>query len=70
MAKSRSKTVVIVEDAPVAETPASANIEPKRIAERAYQLYMSRGCGEGRDLEDWLKAERELTASGTRSEMK
>ena len=69
MAKSRSKTVVIVEDAPV-EAPASANVEPKRIAERAYQLYMSRGCEEGRDLEDWLKAERELTASGTRSEMK
>ena len=54
MAKSRSKTVVIVEDAPVAETPASANIEPKRIADRAYQLSMSRGCGEGRDLDDWL----------------
>ena len=69
MAKSRSKTVVIVEDAPV-EAPVSANVEPKRIAERAYQLYMSRGCEEGRDLEDWLKAERELTASGTRSEMK
>ena len=61
MAKSRSKTVAIVEDAPVAETQASANIEPKRIAERAYELYISRGCEEGRDLEDWLKAERELT---------
>jgi hypothetical protein len=44
MAKSRSKTVVIVEDAPVAETPAPANIEPKRIAERAYELYVNRGC--------------------------
>jgi hypothetical protein len=70
MAKSRSKTVVIVEDSPVAETPASANIEQKHIAERAYELYVSRGCEEGHDLEDWLKAERELTASGTRSEMK
>ena len=70
MAKSRSKTVAIVEDAPIAETSASANIEPKRIAERAYQLYVNRGREEGRDLDDWLKAERELTASGTRSEMK
>ena len=46
MAKSRSKTVVIVEDAPVAETPAPANIEPKRIAERAYELAVKRGCEE------------------------
>ncbi len=30
------------------------------IARRAYQLYEARGGGHGRDVEDWLQAEREL----------
>jgi hypothetical protein len=31
-----------------------------RIAERAYQKYVERGGSDGRDLDDWLEAEREL----------
>ena len=30
------------------------------IRERAYQLFLARGAEPGRDLEDWLQAEREL----------
>jgi hypothetical protein len=30
------------------------------VAERAYQLYQSRGGEHGADLEDWLRAEEEL----------
>ena len=30
------------------------------IAQRAYELYEQRGRQDGRDLEDWVKAEREL----------
>jgi Protein of unknown function (DUF2934) len=30
------------------------------IAERAYGLYVSRGRQDGRAVEDWLRAEREL----------
>ena len=30
------------------------------IAQRAYELYEQRARQDGRDLEDWLKAEREL----------
>ena len=30
------------------------------IAQRAYELYEQRGRQDGRDLEDWMKAEREL----------
>ena len=30
------------------------------IAQRAYELYEQRGRQDGRALEDWLKAEREL----------
>ena len=32
----------------------------ERISRRAYELYEQRGRQEGRDLEDWLGAEREL----------
>ena len=37
-----------------------------RIALRAYELYEQRGRQEGRALEDWVEAERQLVgASGT-----
>jgi len=32
-----------------------------QIEQRAYELYLERGCEHGRDIEDWLEAERELT---------
>ena len=43
----------------------------KQIEQRAYELYLERGCEDGHDLADWLAAEKELTelseqsASGT-----
>ena len=40
----------------------------QRIEQRAYELYLSRGGKHGSDWEDWLTAERELTASGGTSE--
>lgn len=30
------------------------------IQQRAYELFLERGCEHGRDVEDWLEAEREL----------
>jgi hypothetical protein len=30
------------------------------VARRAYELFLSRGAGHGRDLDDWLEAERQL----------
>ena len=30
----------------------------QRIAEKAHEIYESRGCCHGRDLDDWLEAER------------
>lgn len=33
------------------------------IERRAFELYVASGCKEGRDLENWLQAERELTAA-------
>jgi len=32
-----------------------------RVAQRAYELYLARGGGDGRDFDDWLTAEREVT---------
>jgi hypothetical protein len=32
----------------------------EQIAERAYEIYQSRGGTDGQDIEDWLEAERQL----------
>jgi hypothetical protein len=37
-----------------------ARVTHDAIAHRAYDLYLTRGCEHGRDLDDWLQAEREL----------
>lgn len=39
----------------------SVDLEAK-IRERAYQLYQERGSTPGLEVEDWLKAEREISA--------
>ena len=31
-----------------------------KIRERAHQLYVARGCGPGKDKQDWLHAEHEI----------
>ena len=33
-----------------------------RIAQRAHEIYEARGGQDGRDLDDWLQAEREIDA--------
>jgi outer membrane protein TolC len=40
-----------------------AATDPGRIAQRAYELYEQGGRQEGRDLEDWLTAERQLAGA-------
>jgi hypothetical protein len=37
---------------------------PDEVARRAYELYRARGGDHGHDLEDWLRAERELREHG------
>jgi hypothetical protein len=41
-------------------TPA-ATMDRERVAQRAYELYLARGCADGQDVDDWLCAERELS---------
>ncbi len=43
-----------------ATNPAITNIQ-EQIRVRAYQLYEQRGRRHGHDLDDWLKAEAEIT---------
>ena len=36
-------------------------ISPKDVAHRAHDLYIQRGGGPGKDVEDWVTAEKELS---------
>ena len=40
----------------------SVRVAEGDIAERAFAYYCERGCQDGADLDDWLRAERELMA--------
>lgn len=42
--------------------PGSGESRLERIARRARELYEARGGEHGRDLDDWLAAEREIDA--------
>jgi hypothetical protein len=46
--------------------PAFIVVSPSEIADRAYAIYLGRGCRDGFDRQDWFQAERELKSpSGT-----
>jgi hypothetical protein len=50
---------------PIAEAQAQGSLDSmhvERIRIRAYEVYLERGGEDGQDLDDWLQAERELTA--------
>jgi hypothetical protein len=48
----------------IAEIPQHAADAPseQEIATRAHELYLERGAEQGRELDDWLRAEEELKA--------
>jgi len=50
--------------------PSPVGISSAVIAERAYALFLERGGGHGRDVEDWLDAERELLTAATTHDSK
>lgn len=52
------KAVTTQEDKP--EGGPLSDERQERIAKRAYELYLERGCREGCALEDWVDAEREI----------
>ncbi len=42
-------------------------VDKEAIAKLAYGFYVQRGCEDGHDLDDWLKAERVLSEQSARS---
>jgi hypothetical protein len=38
----------------------------EEIGIRAFEIYVSEGCQEGSDLDNWLRAEKELRSQGPR----
>ena len=42
----------------------------EQIAQRAYEIYLERGCTPGDPLQDWLRAEQELAAPTKKSRVK
>lgn len=63
---NRTSTSKVPERQPstASDTSTPARREPRltRIATRAHELYEARGGQDGRDLDDWLQAEREIDA--------
>jgi hypothetical protein len=49
--------------AEAAETNVADSARHQKIRLRAYEVYLERGQQPGRDLDDWLQAERELTTN-------
>lgn len=52
---AQSQSIALIEPHPV-----STEAIEEQIRLRAYQLYQERGGGDGREAEDWLKAEGEV----------
>jgi hypothetical protein len=42
-------------------------VDEELIQKRAYELYQERGMEDGHDVEDWLRAEEEVTTRETQS---
>ncbi|HUR33790.1 MAG TPA: DUF2934 domain-containing protein [Vicinamibacterales bacterium] len=59
---------------PSVETTAERGAEPgsgderERIAARAYERYLERGGAHGRETEDWLEAEKEISGRADRND--
>lgn len=51
---------------PTPITDAPKNVE-ERIRRRAYDLYEARGREDGRDLEDWFRAESEIKGKAAKA---
>ena len=62
--RKRSELRIVPEQATMVDDSMQSNLI-ERIAERAYSLYERRGRKDGSDLEDWLRAEREILLEST-----
>ena len=71
MAKGkRASNVVTMPAAPNPSEPVPQFVsspDANAVAQRAYEIYESRGRIDGYDVEDWLQAERELKSIAVRA---
>jgi len=51
-------------------TKTASKLTHERIAKRAYEIYLERGCHPGDPMQDWLQAEQELSAPAKKSRSK
>jgi hypothetical protein len=61
MKTSKRKVSHQYQSAPVIHSP-KLPPTPEQIRQRAYEIHKARGGAAGRELDDWLQAERELQA--------
>jgi hypothetical protein len=59
MRTSKRKASDRYQSAPTIHTPQFPPT-PEQIRQRAHEIYLARGGAAGRELDDWLQAEREL----------
>jgi len=52
------------QEAETGETSSGSSARDEKIRLRAYEIYLERGEQPGRELDDWLQAERELEGGG------
>ena len=57
---NQRKTTGVAQDLDEPRTQAARRPSHDEIAMRAFQIYLSRGKWPGRNVEDWLEAERQL----------
>jgi hypothetical protein len=65
MAKPAPAPVVRASVKP-AKAGGSYEPSPDEIGVRAFEIYVSEGCQDGKDLEHWLRAEQELRSQRSR----
>ena len=66
MAKTRKSSTPAVKSSRTVESQPSR----EAIALRAYEIYLERGCEPGHELEDWTRAEQELSGKNGKGRRK
>ena len=49
------------------QAPTTKNPSREEIARRAYELYVARGRTDGHEMDDWIRAESELSGKAHRN---
>jgi hypothetical protein len=66
MATSRRKPSTKIATTATTATTTSPASRHEAVARRAYEIFLARGGAHGRDLDDWLLAERDTAARAAR----